>query len=693
MRPTRPAAERAGRVGRFLSRSWLALAISASLFPTASIVPWALAQTVSPAPSAPATLRLLSQSPWNGPSRPLALSFSVTNGGTTALTSLVVALTIEAPARSRSVYDLSLTEDATAIILGTPFVEQGQLDPGATRTFIITQRLDALAAFGQDAIYPLRIQLLSQDFLVGTLRTPMIFLTEKPKVPLNFAWTWVLDEPVQREPNGVFRPGPIEADIAPGGRIDVTVAALASASAPADLAVTPTLLDQLRAMSEGYRIQNATGGTRTVPRGTGGAADATRILAALRSIAARAYTEVDAVPFGTARFPALLKSGLDTAPRVLLDRDRAAVRAILGAEPSDRVVRPPASELDRPSVAVLWALGYHVALVDPGYVSVPPLLGDFTPPPVVRPAENANPMDLVVPDRTVATLAASDPGDPVLAAHVTLGELAAIWFEFPGTPGRGAAMLFGEEPAVSPAFLQAVATLVPRSPWLRPVTADALVAHVTGVPRRPLPNRRTSSFAPGYVPALAEARAELGQFQETAVGASALATRLRDDLLVAESSTFLSSPGAGSAFIRAVRHAIASTYRQIRVLPTAFTLTSRGGLLPITVRNETGMPVHVQVRLVSDRRLAFPSGNAKFVTLSKTAQSFTFRVRAETTGRIPIKIQVLTPIRRGVPDEISEVQTIVRSTAYNRVALFVTIGAAAFMLAWWGRRFLPRRGR
>src|SRR5438067_5019229 len=132
MRPTRPAAERAGRAGRFLFPLSLALFIAATLFPLAATGPRAVAQTVTPAPATPVALRLISQSPWNGPSRPLRLSFAATNEGTTPLSSLVVALTIEAPARSRSVYDLSLTEDATAIILGTPFVETGRLDPGAT---------------------------------------------------------------------------------------------------------------------------------------------------------------------------------------------------------------------------------------------------------------------------------------------------------------------------------------------------------------------------------------------------------------------------------------------------------------------------------------------------------------------------------------------------------------------------------
>jgi hypothetical protein len=34
---------------------------------------------------------------------------------------------------------------------------------------------------------------------------------------------------------------------------------------------------------------------------------------------------------------------------------------------------------------------------------------------------------------------------------------------------------------------------------------------------------------------------------------------------------------------------------------------------------------------------------------------------------------------------------VVRSTAYNRVALVITTGAALFLALWWGRRLLSRR--
>jgi hypothetical protein len=65
-------------------------------------------------------------------------------------------------------------------------------------------------------------------------------------------------------------------------------------------------------------------------------------------------------------------------------------------------------------------------------------------------------------------------------------------------------------------------------------------------------------------------------------------------------------------------------------------------------------------------------------------------VRSLANGRIPIRVRLLTPGRFS-PEVIAERGLVVRSTAYNRLALFVTIGAALFLVAWWGRRFLPRR--
>src|SRR2546422_1663043 len=61
-------------------------------------------------------MSLLSQSPWNDPRHPLRLSFRATNLSDTALDSLSVELIIQAAARARSIYELSLKDDATSTL-------------------------------------------------------------------------------------------------------------------------------------------------------------------------------------------------------------------------------------------------------------------------------------------------------------------------------------------------------------------------------------------------------------------------------------------------------------------------------------------------------------------------------------------------------------------------------------------------
>src|SRR5262249_3694703 len=134
-----------------------------------------------------------------------------------------------------------------------------------------------------------------------------------------------------------------------------------------------------------------------------------------------------------------------------------------------------------------------------------------------------------------------------------------------------------------------------------------------------------------------------------------------------------------------------AAYGAIRISTTQVTLTSRSGVLPLTLTNGTGYAVEVTLRFVADRRLEFENGNSYRVLLTGSSRTLTFRVRAETTGRFPITVDLETPAGATPPDTIAQTVMVVRSTAYNKVALVLTIGAALFLGAWWGRRFLPRK--
>ena len=634
------------------------------------------------------SMALLSQSAWTGQRRPLQLSFQATNTSQVALDGLSVDVVVLAPARSRSLYELSLRSDATSVITGYPFPQKGTLAPGQSHTFSIKQQdLSVLIQRHETALYPLRVELRSQDVPVGVLRTPMIFLIENPEVPLNLAWTWVLSEPLQYDPNGIFQPGTIEADIAPGGRLDSMVEALSRIGNRAvDIVVSPTLIDQLERMAAGYRIAGENTPIRIVPKGTGGAANAQSLLARLHQVASRPGVEVVAYPMGDPSLPALLRTGLASDLDKLVEEGKQAVASALVRPAATDVARPPGSALDLPTLPKLASLGARTALVDPNFVS----FAKFASPPTARLTSGASSLTAVLPDPEVQGLITANAEDPRLAAQLALGELAAIWLELPGTPGRGAAVMFPEKPTASLPFYPAFVSLIRSSPWLRPLTASAFAGSIPPLVRRQVPARNYQSFSPLYVSRLEQAKTSLAHFSKTIHGAKPLIERLRQNLLLADSGTFLADAATGQQFIGSVDRTARRVYDRIGISTSVVTLTSRAGFVPITLENASGYTATVVLQFVTDRRLEFSGGASRTLELPPSEKTLTIGVKSLANGRIPIKVRLVTP-GEFFPEVIVERGLVVRSTAYNRVALFVTIGAAMFLLAWWGRRFLPRR--
>jgi hypothetical protein len=648
---------------------------------------------------APVTVRLRSQSAWNGATKPLVLSFTATNTTDQMLSDLSVVLSIGTPTISRSAYEQSLKADQTAFPFALPFGFDGAMAPGETRTFSIRHRLETYPQPSQSGLYPLKIQLLSENVPRATLRTAMVFLVETPEVPLNLIWTWVLDATLQQTPSGVIEPGPLPGALSPAGRIGAMVNALDAATPrPVDVVVSPQLTAQLEAMAGGYAT-NIGGQIQTVSKGTGGAADAADVLDALRRVAGRPGTELVALPFGDARIPSLIRSGLGADVDRLMREGRTAVSAALGTPPDPAVFRPPLSHLDPASAGLVSTLTVRTVLVDPGTIPLDAHL-PFGPPagsarPLVRLLDSA--LFVVTPDPGVAAVASEFPGDPRLAAQAALGELAAVWLEFPGTTGRGASVMFSETSQLDPAFFGAFAGVVAKSPWLHPSRAsDAVADTADEPPPAELPARSYRPMNDSYRRSLLETRRSLAQFGQAVKGASELTARLQSNLLLAEGAVALTNPTLGSDYVASVRRAVEATYRRVRLPPSGsgYTLTSKGNFgLPLKVSNESPYPMRVAIRVVSDRRLLLPNGNVREVTLpAKRATLVSVRVRAAATGRFPVKVQILTT-GTGPQAIIAETDLVIRSTAYNRIALFLTIGAAVFLLAWWGRGFLPGRRR
>ena len=306
------------------------------------------------------------------------------------------------------------------------------------------------------------------------------------------------------------------------------------------------------------------------------------------------------------------------------------------------------------------------------------------------------------PGRRLTTVAADtgltarfDEKDPVLGAHHLLADLAMAYFEFPANT-RGVVALPSPSWRPSTPFLDAFLSGLADSPVLTPLTLDQLIDSVpaaTTSRRVPLVRRLTTT-APKPVPLatnLRTVRKRLDDFGGLVDPGTPVFVNLDEGLLVAQSIDLRASQRR--TYTAEVDTRIDKQLSMIRVPASrSITLTAREGEIPVTVLNETGYPVHVQVRLSSDQ-LRFPGGSraaVQSVDLTHRNTTARFRVQARTSGSFPIRIELVSPDGRLT---VGSSRFVVRSTAASGVGVVLSLGAACFLLVWWARHAMRARRR
>lgn len=631
----------------------------------------------------PVRLTLLRQSPVTSPKRPLRVSVLATNRGDAELANLGLELWLYDPARSRSAYSAGLEEEpSTGQFLLAPFPVEGSLGPGESRELSITREMPELVDRAENALYPMKVQLESNGIPIGVLRSAVVFIQERPLVPLNVSLIFVLDEGVHLGPRGEFVDDHLERSIAPGGGLESVVSSLEEFPVPATLVVSPLLLQQLQRMADGYRR-----GPVEVSADEPPAERAGTMLERIGTLARRANTEVVALPFAGPSVPALVAAGLHGDLAEQMGLGRRTVADLLGVEPTAGLFRPPGGLLTTAAVRALADQEIEALVVDPEDLPPPPGLVLSAPAVAEVRAGLGRSLRAIVPDSVVADRLTALPEDPWLGARWTFGELAALYFEQPSVD-RGVAILLptGLDQTFLRSLLGTFQSLPRGAAWLGLVGANRLLAITGDGELRSLNDSRVHMYSDVFLQDLAEARDSIGQLESLTEGATPLSDRLSVQVLVAEARDFVREEPVGTAFLDGIEERVRREFDKVEPPQrSSVTLTSRGGVIPVTIRNLAGYRVTIHVVLQSPR-LEFLEGDSRKVVLERPVQSFTFPVRAQTTGRFPVNIRLETP--GGAL--IAESQIVVRSTAYNLLALAITLGAALFLAAWWARRLLPR---
>jgi hypothetical protein len=290
-----------------------------------------------------------------------------------------------------------------------------------------------------------------------------------------------------------------------------------------------------------------------------------------------------------------------------------------------------------------------------------------------------------------------DETDPVLGAHHLLADLAMAYFEFPALT-RGVVALPSLSWRPTAAFLDAFLSGLAGSPVLQPMTLDQLfdgVPAATTSRKVPLV-RRLNASAPRPTPLASNLRTVRKRLDEFGGGGlvdpgTPAFVSMDEGLLVGQSTDL--RPAPRRTYTSTVNSRIDQQLSLIRVpVSRSITLTAREGEIPVTVLNETGYALHIQVRLSSDQ-LRFPGGEraaVQAVDLTHRNTTARFRVQARTSGSFPIRIELVSPDGRLV---VGTSRLVVRSTAASGVGVALSLGAASFLLVWWARHAMRARRR
>jgi len=644
-----------------------------------------------------AVIRLIGQTAWTTPEKPLLrVTLRITNEGGSTITEPVVGWTLGPKVTSRVQYETALGEGPAFPASAETVPVLADLAPGSSKDVKIRIDTSETGGIAQDdsGVYPLQLEVRSQDQRIAAITTAAIHIFQTPRKPVLFSWWTEVATPVAFGPHGTLIDPGFEETLRSRSGVVAQVDAIADllrtdrSGTPVDVVISPAALDQLRQARDGYERSDGT----PVPADAFPARIANQTLEELAGIADDPRAHLHAMPFAAPRLPALLSSGLRTDLTAQWQMGDEAFERILGKRPDPEVARPPGLAFDQASVDLLEARGVTTVLGAADSVERPPQPNDFAPPPAATlSTASGKSLSLLLPDPGTQALLA-DPSlreDPVLAAQAVLGELATIWREQPvpdDETERGLALdLFPDLPAgIWGQMLRRLAG----APFLQPVHAEDLPL---GVRPRPLPatlgTTAPEGFSPQYADDLAATARRVTAFASILEEPADDADRLRRSMLYAEASQYIGNEGSGRIWIDAVNGVIDRTFSRLKPDTTRrLTFTSRSAKIPLSLGDPGHRVLNVRVELASSR-VDFLDGNTRSVRLNRTNQVISFKVELKAAGPSNIDVFVIAPNGAVLSQSVLRL----RSTAINPTALVITIGAGLVLVGLWSRRLFRRR--
>ena len=347
--------------------------------------------------------------------------------------------------------------------------------------------------------------------------------------------------------------------------------------------------------------------------------------------------------------------------------------------------------VDGATVTALADDGFRQIVLPSSQLSAIPTNGSTTAP-FTLDGNRGVEMEAMAADDDLTSRFTSDPGDPVLAAHQLVAELAQLYYERPnGLTPRAVMAVAPSTWNDEPAFVDALLGSLNGNPIVEAETTSQLFS-LFPTPAtcrsgcRPTPTG-TSTPPVGAVKAQ---RARVNAFSLAAPGAHSVAVQLGDLVLAGEAEGLRGSQQ--SAVLANAGAALDAQLSQVAVESgQSVTLTARSGHIPVTIVSDAPYPI-AGTLVVSSDKLLFVNGLTQWSTartlLPHRSNVFYVPVQARSSGGFRMDVTFRAP---GSPLRLATGEVSVRSTSTSVVGVVLTVGAVVVLAVWWIRTSLRRR--
>ncbi len=652
----------------------------------AAVVALAVPAVAAPAARAQAPrnadLELVSQDPWT----PVGGELHTRLRTGSADDGLSISIVAYEAIASRSGFDDTTSDKSLGSVLGQLELPLAAVPADALGTRPLTIGLQAPGgardatrlAVRRAGVYPLAFELRDRDD--RTLSRFVTYLVvvapgiggEAIAERLGVAWVWPLTAPPSTLPDGSPDPK-VLAQLQPSGRLGKQVQALASTDARLTLVPGAETLETWSVLAR---------------------SDANAATSVSRLQGSLGHTQVLDAPYVPVNLPSLLAADMGGAADTEFVRGDDTLKQFFAGRVDSNTAH--ARPVDAASLARLRARGADRFVVESS--ALEPASSRFTPaapfaleaPPSLVPGGL---VPAVVGDEGLTRLLGGDDA-PALRAQRFLAGLSVISQEQPNR-ARAVVVINPDDFDPPATLLDAVLAGLAAHPWLRSMTISDVFASVPAANDGDVtPTRR--SLAPYGVPAPPVTAVAYNRTQLRLDGFRSLVGHEDERIASGERALLLcvAAPfeggDRGRATLGSVDAAINDVIAKIQVPPrNTITLTARSGDIPLTFRNETGEPVHVLLKVASEK-LFFPDGSTRTVMLPPRSTTVRVAVEARTSGSFPFRL-VLSSADGQLP--ITDTQFRVRSTFVSTVGIALTVGAGVFLVLWWGWDFRRRRRR